>query len=189
MGVMVVLNEVVHAADRVRKEHSHALDAFRSAAPGPLGAVVEGRAQFYRHRVGGIRVDRPRSNPFVPLHETFLGDSGRSLRALLSAGADGVVVAAFGAGHVPASLVAPLQQAATTIPVVIASRTGHGGTLTRTYDFPGSEVDLLSRGVFLAGQLDPRKARLLTWALLAAGAEHPGRFAGHLRDACRAAEI
>jgi L-asparaginase len=131
-----------------------------------------------------MRVGRPIADPFVAVHESYLGDSGRSLRALLDAGADGLVVAGFGAGHVPASMVPVLQEAADRMPVIVASRTGHGGTLTRTYGFAGSEVDLLARGIQLAGVLDHRKARLLTWALLASGVPYPAEFAALFEEAC-----
>lgn len=183
-GVVVVLDNVVHAAALVRKEHSHSLAAFRSEAPGPLAALMEGRVRFYRDDIRPAPVGRPRTDPFVALHESHLGDGDRSVRALLDAGADGLVVAGFGAGHVPASTVPVLAEAATRIPVIVASRTGHGGTLTRTYGFAGSEVDLLARGVQLAGLLDHRKARLLTWALLASGVPYPAEFAALFQRAC-----
>ncbi|MFJ8668943.1 hypothetical protein [Streptomyces sp. NPDC093600] len=72
----------------------------------------------------------------------------------------------------PRHLVPVLAKAAQRIPVVLASRTGAGTSLTHAYGFDGSEKDLLSRGPIGAGQLDPYESRHLLTVLLRSGAEN-----------------
>lgn len=68
----------------------------------------------------------------------------------------------------PSRTVESLTSLAAEMPVVLASRTGSGEVLRRTYGFPGSEIDLLDRGLINAGPLDGLKARLLLSLLLRA---------------------
>ena len=76
----------------------------------------------------------------------------------------------MGVGHVPSHVAEPLESLAAEMPVVLASRTRGGEVLTNTYGFPGSETNLLSRGLINAGMLDGPKAGLFLSLLLRARA-------------------
>jgi L-asparaginase len=168
---MVVLNDDVHAAARVRKTDAVAMHTFGSGPFGLLGRVHERRVTFAGPpaRWPALAAPLPGRDPRVALLETALGDRGELLGLVAREGYDGVVVAGFGAGHVSAAMAEVVGEVAAHRPVVLASRTGAGPVLSGTYGFVGSEQDLLARGVLPAGWLDARKARLLLWALLAAG--------------------
>ncbi|HZV52595.1 MAG TPA: asparaginase [Candidatus Dormibacteraeota bacterium] len=171
LGCVVVMNDQIHAARFVRKAHTTNPGAFSSPACGPLGWVAEGRVRVLVRppRLQPLRLDRVPEEVPVALVRAALGDDGRLLRALPGLGYRGVVVEATGGGHLPRSWVPLLEELGWTMPVALASRTGAGELLRRTYGFPGSETDLLARGLVPAGALDGLKARLLLMLVLAAG--------------------
>ncbi|MFI6112803.1 asparaginase [Kitasatospora sp. NPDC051164] len=172
-GVLVVLGDEIHAARHVRKMHTTSPGAFESPNTGPLGHVTEGTARLRGSLSPIAPVPLPvGALPQVEIVTASLGSSGTLLTGLANE-VSGLVVAAFGAGHVPETWCRPLEALASTMPVILASRIGAGPVLTSTYAFPGSESDLLARGLISAGTLDPYKARLLLAALLAAGTPRP----------------
>jgi len=174
LRALVVLNDEIHAARWVRKQHSTSTATFGSADAGPLGHVIEGRVRLL------TRLLRPQPLPVpdrdrlgarrVALHVVSLEDDGDRLDGLADTH-EGLVVAGFGVGHVPAARAPRLGALAERIPVVLTSRTGGGSVLSHTYGAPGSEVDLLRRGLVNGGLLDPYKARILLRLLLAAGSD------------------
>ncbi len=168
LGCLVVFADEIHAARYVRKTHTTSVKAFRSY-PGPVGYLAE----------AGVYISmRPARSPYISdidptrtvrtaVVPATLGDDGTVLQAVVGK-LDGLVVAGFGVGHVPATWVPTLAGLAERIPVVLASRTGTGPVLAATYGFVGSESDLRSRGLLSAGSLDPFKARILLHLLLMA---------------------
>ena len=170
LGTLVVFNDEIHAARFVRKTHSTSPATFHSPNAGPIGWVVEDRVRIV------LRVDRLSTvGPLdgadvapVALLKCTIGDEGRLLRELVSSGYRGVVIEGFGGGHVPSAMVPAIEALAQQIPVVLASRTGSGELLAKTYGFRGSETDLLSRGVQSAGVLDGLKSRVLLSLAIAA---------------------
>lgn len=172
LGVLVVMNQEVHAARFVRKTHTDRLSAFASPAVGPIGWIVEDRVRIV------LRPARPMPTlswraepPIVPLLPIAFSMDGGEADRLAVGDAAGVVVAALGSGHVPASLADALGKLAARIPVVLSSRVGAGEGYRHTYAYAGGEIDLLRRGLISSGYLDPLKARIVLALLLADAAD------------------
>jgi L-asparaginase len=168
-GALVVFNELVHAASRVRKMHSSALDAFRSPNFGPLGTVAEGAVVFGATHRRHAALPLPSTGGRVALLECAMDDSGELIRLAASSGHRGIVLGALGVGHVSTAAAEAVSDVVNTTTVVFSSRTGSGTTFSHTYGFVGSESDLIRRGAIPAGLLDSRHARVLLWLLLASG--------------------
>ncbi len=172
IGAVVVLNDEIHAARFVQKTHTSNPATFRSPLSGAVGYVAEGNVRIVTRPVGRHHVDLPPETQDRPiaLYTVSLGDDGRLLEAVGRSGYEGLVIEAFGVGHVPGRMADPLESLAGDMPVILASRTGSGEVHSNTYGFVGSESDLLSRGLINAGMLDGPKARLLLSLLLRSGA-------------------
>lgn len=175
-GSLVVMNEEIHLAETVRKRHTSSVGAFGSPDSGAVGALNERAVAFFSppHRYEPLSIAAGVPVPRVALVRLALGDD----TALVEAAAesyDGLIVEAFGGGHVPSWWTSSLASAAKRMPVVLASRTGGGSVLTSTYDFPGSERGLLESGLMSAGRLDGPKARILLTLVMMATSVHEDR--------------
>ena len=173
LGPLVVFADEIHLPRFVRKLHSSSIHAFGSPNAGPVGWVTEDRVRIWlapRRREPVCKPgDLPVDMPSVGMVRVGLGSD--PVRPEHVTGLDGVVVEAFGGGHVPARVVESLAGIVDRMPVVMTTRTGAGEIYESTYAFPGSERDLLGRGVISGGALDGAKARLLLTLLIASGAD------------------
>lgn len=171
LGALVVFSDEIHAARFVQKTHTTSTATFRSPLTGPIGWLTEGEVRIALRPSGRQQVNVPEGVPERPvaLLTMALGDDGRLCEALPGLGYQGAVLEATGGGHVPFFAVERVARLAAAMPVVLASRTGCGEVLRRTYGFPGSESDLLARGLIHAGALDGLKSRILLCLLLMSG--------------------
>ena len=167
LGTVAVLNYDIHAARFVQKSHTALPSAFSSPLVGPIGVVAERRPRVF------ARVERTPTWPAakgppapVALVKWPMGEDGRLLAALPGLGYRGVVIEGMGAGHVPADAAPLLGDLAARIPVVLASRAMTGPVFSKTYGYPGAEIDLIRRGLVPAGYLSGLKARLLLGLIL-----------------------
>jgi L-asparaginase len=169
-GVLVVMDDEIHSARLVQKSHPSGLGAF-SSFPGPIGWLCENRVRIVLRPVAHrqLTVASDREPVPVALLTAGLGDDGRLLGGLPEAGFAGVVIEALGGGHLPAPMAERAARLSERMPVVFSTRVGSGEVLRETYDFPGSEIDLIGRGLIPAGALDGPKARILLSLSLLAG--------------------
>ena len=169
LGVLVAIDDEIHAGPLVRKSHSFRTHAFSSAPFGPIGWVAEDRVRIALAPIQTLpHLTYSGGSPVVPILEAGPGLEAAVVEALADV-SDSLVVALTGAGHVAAGCVDALASLAARKPVVFASRTGAGETLRASYGFGGGEMELIARGLIPAGPLDGRKARVLLQLLLAEG--------------------
>ena len=171
-GCLAVLGDEIHSGRLVAKGHATRPSAFGAPGAGPVGVVSEGVAHLWAdiRRPPPLPIGAVAGVPRVALVRLALGDDGGLVEAAAVGGYAGLVLEAFGGGHVTPAIAEMLGRLASQMPVVVASRTGAGPTLRGTYGFAGSETDLLGRGCIPAGLLDGLKSRILLSLLLASGA-------------------
>jgi L-asparaginase len=164
-GVLVALNQRVHAARDVQKGHTYAVEAFVSPDVGPMGYVLDTQVQFQRatqRPAQGDVLPLPPAGqwPWVEVLASYAQPDARLVDALVAAGVKGLVIAATGAGSIHANLETALQRASSQgVHVLRSTRTGAGVV--------PAQPD--GQGWASTGTLNPYKARVLLMLLIAAG--------------------
>lgn len=168
LGAVVVFGGEIHDAMTVRKVDSTGPAAFGSPGAGPLGRVVDGRVWLHARPVRAEPLTVEALEHRVEIISPGMGDDGALLRHA-AATADGVVLVAFGAGHLSPALLAALREAVARVPVVLTCRPSRSSMLVETYGFEGAERDLRSSGAHCAPFLSPAAARIVLLCCLGAG--------------------
>jgi L-asparaginase len=160
LGVLVLLNDEIHAAREVTKTSTYRLHTFRSPDFGVLGHADGDAIAYYRRPVRRRAPDTEfdiqaiEALPRVDIVYAYTGSDGTAVRAFIDAGAQGIVSAGFAPGFCGPGDLEPLEEAVRRGLVVVQStRAGSGRT------FRSSR--LAKSGFLIADNLSPQKARLL----------------------------
>ncbi len=173
-GVVVTLAGTIEPADDVIKLHAAALDTFTSLNAGSLGRVEAGGVTVVRRRAGRRHVDAARGAERVHLVTAGVSMDGSLLDAAVTAGADGIVVAATGAGDTDPRILAAAERAiAAGIPVAHATRCP-AGRASAAYAFPGGGAEWVRAGAIPVGHLCAIKARVALALGIGAGLDRDG---------------
>jgi L-asparaginase len=130
--------------------------------------VVEGRVWLHARPIRPPPLQVEELAGRVEILTASLGDDGALLRVAAEA-ADGLVVVALGAGHLPPGMLAQLRVAAGRIPVLLTGRPDRSSMLFDTYGFEGAERDLRSAGAICTPFLSAQAARIALLCCLSAG--------------------
>lgn len=184
-GVLVVMNEQIHYARWVQKQHSLSTAAFISEVA-QAGTIVEGKALYFAAPPKRMLFDKPSCcSKRVLLWTNHLAEESDFLTQQdsfdpLGERFDGIVFAGVGAGHVSPVIARWISKWANLKAILVCRGTGAGSTAFSTYGYPGGEVELQQHGAIMAGFLSPKKARLLLWLILENGLEPKKAVADYL---------
>ena len=163
LGVVVMLNDEIHAAREVTKTSTQRLQTFRTPDFGALGHADADLVAIYRRPVRrrapdtefDVRGTTASELPRVDVSLSYAGADGADIDAYVSAGARGIVVAGFAPGLNTKGQVNALERAHEAgVVLVQSSRVGSGRV-------PALAGDQQLPDPIVADNLAPWKARIL----------------------------
>lgn len=159
-GVLVVLNDEIHAALEVTKTHSTSTKTFASPDWGPIGRVYFDKAVITRHSLRLQKIQPEYIVEDVYLIKVVAGLDDFFFRCLVEKKVKGIVVEAFGCGNVPLPVKSGIELArSNNIPVVLTTRV-HAGKVVPIYSYLGSAQSMKKSDIVLAEELSGQKARI-----------------------------
>lgn len=159
-GVLVVMNDEIHAAKYVTKTHTTNVSTFQTPTHGPLGIIMKHDLLFFKTAEPRVRFDLTEISGTVPIVKAYAGMGDWLLNSLSPNNIDGLIVEALGAGNLPPegaqSIVKLIKQG---IPVALVSRC-FNGIAEPVYAYEGGGVKLQEAGVMFVKELNSQKPGL-----------------------------
>lgn len=157
-GALVVMNGRIHSGMWVTKRHVSSIEAFDSPLAGALGEVADQSVRWFApaHRSPVIPGALPAVLPRVDIAVSYAGADDGVLRALVAAGARGIVHAGLGNANAPEGSRAFLRSLPAQGVALVRCARWIPGTVTRN----SSMFDDDALGLLTAGTLPPHKARI-----------------------------
>ena len=172
-GVLVVMNDEIHAAKYVTKTHTTNVSTFQTPTHGPLGLIMKQEILYFKTAEPRVRFDLDCIQGLVPIISAYAGMTDELIDMLDLEQLDGLVIQAFGAGNVPKETAQKLESLLQKgIPVALVSRC-FNGIAEPVYAYQGGGVQLQESGVLFVKELNAQKARLKL--LIALNAELKGQ--------------
>ena len=168
-GVLVVMNDEIHAAKYVTKTHTTNVGTFQTPTHGPLGLVMKQEILYFKTAEPRVRFDLDCIQGLVPIISAYAGMTDELIDMLDLEHLDGLVIQAFGAGNVPKETAQKLETLLQKgIPVALVSRC-FNGIAEPVYAYQGGGVQLQESGVLFVKELNAQKARLKLLIAINAG--------------------
>lgn len=166
-GVLVVLNDEIHAAQEVTKTHATNTRTFASPFWGPLGHVYFDRIIMRRTSLKLQKILSEQLVEDVHLLKVVAGMDEFLFQCLIEKKVKGIVVEAFGCGNVPPAVKNGIELARRAGIVVVLATRVHAGRIVPAYSYLGSAHSMKDSGIILAGELTGQKARIKLMLALA----------------------
>lgn len=168
-GILVVMNDEIHAAKYVTKTHTTNVSTFQTPTHGPLGLVTKREILYFKTAEPRVRFDLTSISGTVPIIKAYADMDSVLLDSLSHSAISGLVIEALGAGNLPPTILPAIQKLLNqNIPVVLVSRC-FNGIAEPVYAYQGGGIQLEQEGILFVKELNAQKARLKLLIALNAG--------------------
>lgn len=168
-GVLVVMNDEIHAAKYVTKTHTTNVSTFQTPTHGPLGLVTKREILYFKTAEPRVRFDLSAVSGTVPIIKAYADMDTVLLEALTKTDISGLVIEALGAGNLPPTILPTIKKLLEQeLPIILVSRC-FNGIAEPVYAYQGGGIQLEQDGILFVKELNAQKARLKLLIALNAG--------------------